>query len=332
MIKPLIETLRLEDIDDSIYFSEKYSEYVSNSRLSLINPEQDGSPEKFFKGLNSNKIYNDSLVFGSAVHELSLQPESFELITEVDRPTAKTGFIADIVYNDSGKLPSDDELINAAIEVNYYKGLLTENKLSKLKSNIETYLIDRAKFENSYNNNKVPIYLDSKSREKLNLCLNALNSNSKIQDLLHPVGILEDPVVGNEKTILLDIEVTPDNRNPVILKLKSKLDNFTIDFDTNTIFVNDIKTTGKLVNEFDEAINKFHYYREIAMYSWLLSLVAEKYYGLKNPTIKGNFLVVSTIPNYYTKVVPMTKKLFKKGFNEFKKLVTLIAKYKNEGW
>ena len=45
------------------YFSEKYSGYVSNSRLSRINPDQDGSPEKFFNGTLG--LYTDSIVFGS---------------------------------------------------------------------------------------------------------------------------------------------------------------------------------------------------------------------------------------------------------------------------
>lgn len=49
-ITPLIDTLRLEKIDDETYFSKKYSNYISNSRLGLINPEQEGSPEKFFAG------------------------------------------------------------------------------------------------------------------------------------------------------------------------------------------------------------------------------------------------------------------------------------------
>ncbi len=332
MIRPLIDTLRMEDIDDDVYFSEKYSGYISNSRLSLINPNQDGSPEKFFDGLSAHKLYLDSLIFGSAVHGLSLQPESYELIDCVDRPTAKTGFIADIVYNKDGIMPTDEQLIEAAVEVDYYHGILTENKMSKLKESITEYLKTRAEFEKDYDFSKVPIYLDPKNREKLNACMVALESNNRIQELLHPKGIITEPVVGNEKTILMDIEVTPEGEDPVILRLKSKLDNFTIDFENNTIYVNDIKTTGKMLNEFDKAIDAFHYFRELAMYSWLLSLVAEKYYGMKDPTIKGNFLVVSTIPNYYTKVVPMTKGLYLKGFNEFKELLTLVAKYKNAGW
>lgn len=63
-ITPLLDTLRLENIDDKVYFSEKYSQYVSNSRLGLINPLQDGSPKKYFEGFASNKIYSDSLIFG----------------------------------------------------------------------------------------------------------------------------------------------------------------------------------------------------------------------------------------------------------------------------
>lgn len=49
-LTPLLDTLRLQKISDEVYFSEKYSGYVSNSRLGLLNPKQDGSPEKFFAG------------------------------------------------------------------------------------------------------------------------------------------------------------------------------------------------------------------------------------------------------------------------------------------
>lgn len=63
------------------------------------------------------------------------------------------------------------------------------------------------------------------------------------------------------------------------------------------------------------------------MYSWLLSLCAKKYYGMDNPTVKGNYLVVSTIPGYYTKVLPMTKKMFEDGWDEFSNLLKLVAKH-----
>ncbi len=62
-ITPLLDTLRLEKIDDAIYFSEKYSGYVSNSRLGLINPRQDGSPDKFFAGFQQSG-FNPSFMLG----------------------------------------------------------------------------------------------------------------------------------------------------------------------------------------------------------------------------------------------------------------------------
>lgn len=58
-----------------------------------------------------------------------------------------------------------------------------------------------------------------------------------------------------------------------VLKFKSKLDNYTIV--GNELTVNDLKTTGKLVNAFDDAISNYRYYREMAIYCYLLSLCAK---------------------------------------------------------
>lgn len=68
------------------------------------------------------------------------------------------------------------------------------------------------------------------------------------------------------------------------------------------------------------------------IYTWLLTLVAKKYYNMENCTAKSNYLVVSTIPDYYTKVFPVTKKDFMKGWNEFKYLLRLVAYYRTQGY
>ena len=295
-----------------------------------MNPDQDGSPNKYFEGFAANKIYSTSLLLGSAVHGLALQPESFQYLPFIQRPTAKVGFIADILVDimiKESRSVTDEDIIAAATEVDYYHGNLNEKQLSDLKDKIRDYAKQRLEFNNDYKGDKVPIFLDPKMGESLGLCLNALNQNNKIQSLLHPEGIIEAPVSENERTILLDVEAKVGDKEPIILRLKSKLDNFTIDTETNVITVNDIKTTGKMVNLFDDAVSTYRYNREMAMYSYLLSLCASKFYGMENPTIKSNFLVVSTIPQYYTKVVPMTRSLFLKGFEEFKKLTKMVAYY-----
>lgn len=333
-ITPLLDTLRLEDIPDAEYFSEKYSNYISNSRLKLIDPNDGGCPADFFEKRPVQR--SDSLRFGSAVHELTLEPEIFMLCDKVDAPTAKAHYMAEYLFDVMKKKgthsPTDKEIIEASDVIDYYKGKMNNKKILELKSKCNQYWLQRFLFEHDYKEDKIPIYLDPKSREKLQSCLASLEKDKAIQDLLKPKGLLQEPITGNEKTILLDVKIEAPDYKPFILKLKSKLDNYSIDLEENTITVNDLKTTGKFIIEFQDAIKRYSYNRELAMYSWLLSLCAKKFYNLDKPTIKGNFLVVETIPNYYTKVVPMTKGLYKSGFAHFSHLLKLVAFYVMNGY
>lgn len=334
-IIPLLDTLRLQKIDDSEYFSEKYNGYISNSRLSLINPEQDNDPEAFFEGLSKHNKYSDALIFGSAVHELVLQPDLFHLCHVVDRPTAKAGFMADELYDIYVKKGdvNDDEVIAASDKIGYYKGSMNKDRIFNLRTSCINYWKSRADYErNRVKAEGDPIYLDPKSRERVTECVTALLENQKIYDLLNPKGLLEQPISENEQAILLDVEVRIPGCDSFILRLKAKLDNYTIDRETNTIIVNDVKTIGKIVSEFQNNFERYHYHRELALYSWLLTLVAKKHYGMEDCTVKSNCLVVSTIPAYYTKVYEVTKSDFNKGWNEFKWLLRLVAHYYNKGY
>lgn len=328
-ITPLLDTLRLEKISDETYFSEKYSNYISNSRLSLINPEQDGSEEKFFEGFKP--IYSSSLSLGSAVHGLSLQPEFYTMCNDCCKPTGKAGFIADKYYPHFKDDNIDKELIyKIAAEIDYYNGILSEKQYSILIEKCLPYWHQRSHFEASYLGSEEVIYLDPKSRETACMCVESLSNNPYVQRLLHPKGLIEDPISENEQAILLDVEINI-NDEKFILRLKSKLDNYTIDKESNVITINDVKTLGRKLELFQSNIDNYHYHRELSMYSWLLSLCAEKFYNMKTPTIRANYLVVSTIPNYCSGVTSMNKEDFRKGWNEFSYLLKLVALavYKN---
>lgn len=323
-----MDTLRLQKISDEVYFSERYANYISNSRLSLINPDQDNDPQAFFEGLSKHSKYSDALIFGSAVHELVLQPELFYLCFDVDRPTSKAGFMADELYNQfKGEDPTDEAIIAASDKIDYYKGKMNDKRIAELRDKCENYWRTRAEYEKTLTDTRTPIYLDPKSRERVQQCVHALGRNKKIQDLLTPSGIIETPASENEQAILLDVRVEVPGVNPFILRLKAKLDNYTVDRETNTIVVNDVKTIGKILSYFEDNFDKFHYHRELAIYSWLLGLCAKEFYEMEECTVKSNCLVVSTIPDYYTKVYEVTKKDFSKGWNEFKNLLRLVAQY-----
>lgn len=324
-ITPIIDSLKLEKIEDSVYFSEKYSNYISNSRLGLM---KSGGPEAFFGGFKS--IFSNSLALGSAVHEVCLQKDLFYICTEINsKPTAKVGAIADIIYDKlKGEIPTSQDICDAAVKIDYFHGILTEKQINSVLEKCIPYWNDRKAFETAYKENKEVIYLDNKTRETALNCINAINNNEYIQNILCPHNDFGEIISENEQAILLDVLVeAPELNAKFILKLKSKLDNYVIDTFTEEIQVNDIKTLGRIVSDFSINIENYGYNREIAMYSFLLSLVAKKYYNLNNPTVKGHYLVVSTIPQYYTKIVPMTKGMFIEGFKEFKMLLEKVAYY-----
>lgn len=324
---PLLDTLKLEKISDDIYFSKKYSNYISNSRLGLLNPKQDGSPEKFFEGF-VNQGYVESFSLGSAVHELVLQPEYFELAPDLNKPTAKLGAMADELYPVFENITTED-IIKASNKVGYYQNKITSEKIANILEKCKDYWNNRKNYKH---NDKEQIFLDLKSRNTVQSCVDALNNNQYVQNLLHPKGIIQDPISENELAILLDIKaICPDGKE-IIVKLKSKLDNFTIDFDNNILTVNDIKTIGKILSELDTNIIRYRYSREFAMYIYLIKLCAEKFYNMNNPIIKANYLAVSTIPNYYSKVRAVNKKEIMEGFHEFSTLLryaVYLMVYKN---
>lgn len=261
-IIPLLDTLRLQKISDEVYFSEKYKGYVSNSRLGLINPQQGGSPEKFFEGFKSE--YSSSLEIGSAVHELVLQPDLFVLEENTQKPTAKLGAMADALYSvflTNGKVTKED-VIEASIKVNYYRDKITDTRYKEVIEKCTPYWNFRKSLDTSETRDR--IFLDHKSTEIVKSCVESISSNNKITELLHPKGIVEDPISENEQAILLDVKVICPNGKEFILRLKAKLDNYTIDKETNTITVNDVKTISRFVNEIDGNIERFHYSRELA--------------------------------------------------------------------
>ena len=322
-IQPIIETLQLCKIPDSIYFN-KYSNYISNSRLGLI---KTGGPEAFFAGFKP--IYSSSLDLGSAVHCSCLQSDLFIICEEVDKPTAKLGVLSDKIYKElKGEIPTPEQICKVASEIDYYHGLLTEKQIKNILEKCTPYWMSRRQFEASYVGDREVIYLDKKTRQTAQNCILALKNNRNVQDILYPKSEFGNIISENEQAILLDILVEiPELNAKFILKLKSKLDNYIINEMENEIQVNDIKTLGRVLSEFNLNIERYGYNREISFYSYLLSLVAKKYYNLDNPIVKGHYLVVSTIPNYYTKVIPMTKKMFAEGFSEFKNLLKQVAYY-----
>lgn len=259
-ITPLLDSLKLEDIDDDIYFRDYKKEYISNSRLGKLVKE---GVEAFFK--NEPSPYNPSFETGSLIHQQVLQPESFEVIEGVFKPTAKAGLMADALYKADGTFPTNDEIKAQSYIIGYYKDKLTPTRIIEFRNRAEPYWRDRFIYETNNpfkEGDKKRIYTDQRNFELLTNCLKTLSENSEIQKLLHPSGIVEEPIIGNEKTILMDIQMEIPDYEPRIYKLKAKLDNFSINTEESIITVNDLKTTSRPAIQFDPTF--FSYQRELS--------------------------------------------------------------------
>lgn len=328
-LEPLYETLAFRDMSDEEYFSSEYCEYVSNSKLSLINPDQGGSFEKFEEGF---KASSDSLLLGSAVHELILQPEEFELNEQVDRPTAKMGMMADYLYPIfmMKKEVTYDDVIEASDNVGYYKGKMTPEKVDNVINSCTDYwtlrVINDVKVPE---NRKEQIYLDPKAREKCKACVQSLMENQDIQKLLHPEGIFEEPISMNEAALFINFKATDtETGHSVILKFKAKLDNFTVDLENNALVLNDLKTTGHYLSHFRESMDNYHYWRQMGAYSWLMKAWCMKNYNMPSvDSLRANMLVVSTIPDFRSGVFRVDKEKLVEGWREYVKLMKLVAEY-----
>lgn len=327
-IELIPNSIQYIQMDDERYFSEEFSNCISNSKLALINPDQGGSKEKYISGLG--KSCSDSLVFGSAVHELVLQPNDFYLDDSVDRPTSKLGFVADDLYKKysaNGTITKKD-VIESCKTIGYYANTIesNEDKIAFVIDSCLPYIVERYNIEKD--SETIPIFLDEKSRVKCLECVSKLQSDVNIQNLLHP----KDSLALNEAALFIDFKATDtETGKSVTLRIKGKLDNFTVNPDNGKIILNDLKTTGHLLKDFAGSFKKFHYSRQMALYILMLKEYARKYHFIKEPSsITANMLIVSTIAGYFTGVYKVTKEEIQEGFKEFIKLLKLAAEVELE--
>lgn len=334
-IEILSDTCKFEKIDDATYFSKQYSDYVSNSRLNLIDPRKDGSPEKYFKGF-TDSVNAPCFLQGTAVHVMTLQEDLFELYNDLFLPNGQIGFIADECYElvKHGKELTHEQFKEKLLKYNYYKGLVPPAVYTKAWNNVNEYIKQRKMIPDFNEAGQERLFLTKKIYDVASSCILSIKNNRDIQSLLHPTGLLGDKLLSvNENAILLNIVITFPNGDTQELKLKSKLDNFTLDELTQKVIINDVKTTSGLCSDFAQNYIKWGYYREFGMYNIMLSQVMKTKFNLPKYNIEANALVVETTTNTHDSCVyPVPLDSIKHGVKEFSYLVKLVAFYTKYGY
>ena len=335
-IVPVSSSVRNVEMDDATYFSNKYSKYISNSRLKWIDPEANGSPQLF---KSPPRIVTSSLETGSSVHEILLQPEEFELAPKFNKPTAKLGKVIEEVYKFRKQNLSIYQSIRKACEkVEYYVNQIDKKILYIIQKGY-VYYLSRYAYEKQ-NTSKTQIFLSDSDYETVSNCLQSCYDNRKLMNLLYPTTLFGDKIESHcEDAFFIDFVVTYKKRHCTTLQFKLKADNWTIDYDEKIVTLNDLKTTSTPVQWFMNpeygSMAKYRYDRQMAAYSSVLWHYCIRHFGVckkQGWDLKANMLVVQTTPPYTSACFPVGRDLLKQGRIQFEQLMKRVAYYEIFGY
>lgn len=310
-------SIKRDKISDAEYFSEKYSDYISNSRLKLINPSQDGNPLKYKNGFSNDA--SRSLILGTAIHQLYLEREEFYLVPHINKPSSKLGLVIDSIYKYRLRGHSiDDAIMLACKEVNYYSDSISPKRIKTIiKSGLEYYYNLKSIIDDN------AVILSERDRLVCEKCLNNLNVNEQINRLMFP----EDSEFYNEDAFFATFKAQYNDKE-VDLKFKMKIDNWSINQETFKIRLNDLKTTGHMLGQFREkSIIGYHYGRQIAAYLYILLEYCKKTYDYDDMfwTYESNIVAVETSGNNEVGIFRIFPDELHKGIKEFYNLLKMVA-------
>jgi hypothetical protein len=317
-LKWIPASAKSEDITDEQYFQEEpWSEYISNSKLNLVDPSTGGDYSLFLKSFQ-NKRRSKAFQTGTIVHSLLLQENNYG-ISDVMAPSGKLGAL---VY-DCFKLRARNNItiidaINTVVKYHDYYGGKPYILRGKGKKGGSTVLMTAIRNGLAYYQHlrlyKERDFILNSDEVKVTLgCLESLKANDKAMEVLFPAD--PDILRFNEMAVAVDVQME-DRR----FTLKIKIDNWTLDIKNKTATLNDLKTSGvglqNFVNGYWEfyptdtedikiyhpgSFSKYKYYRQLAMYAKVLSLYIEKEYSFK-PLMYVNIVGVETKDPYWSEV------------------------------
>tara|TARA_R110000868_G_scaffold156695_1_gene383701 strand:- start:8966 stop:10027 length:1062 start_codon:yes stop_codon:yes gene_type:complete len=276
---------------------------ISNSSLRYLNKEEGGSIKRFqnFFLDNTDEEEYKHLTVGQLIHKYIDKPDLF-IVAEVDKPTdmmclwvneviklVNTNQFEQIEVLDTILLSLEDAIVQAHKNTGVYSNMKKEDKILE-KFNTEA----KAYYDFITNPDNKGKELLTKEQKKLfdNIIPN-LKQNTDIyrflfQELFSPNCRIES-----------EFEISSYIRG---YQVKCKMDKIIIDYDNKTIWIIDPKTTSKPINNFNQSIEKYHYYRQqqfykIAVMNHYTDLITDGY------TVKFRFIAMETITPYECKLI-----------------------------
>ena len=256
-------TLTGSDELTQFYNKKFYFSYSSINKLLF-------SPRAFYSHyvLNQREDSTDAhLVTGRVLHCLLLEEQNYDkyFITMASRiPSESSKKIIDMIFkyhctigNDSLNLDDySDEIISHLLLINLHQSLKTdEQRLAKVLTE------ENKDYFTFLKNSQGKTVVDQITLDGCKESIEVLRHSDSVRALLQLDRSQEDEhiTIYNELPLEIDVDHLP-------FGFKGILDNVVIDSESKTIFINDLKTTGKNLADFPDAVKFYKYWIQAVVY------------------------------------------------------------------
>ena len=250
--------------------------------------------------------YGKHLLEGIIIHYLVLENKGFDdkfLVLSDNLPSDTNRAVADYCFemykqkDDTTLILSDfrDEILEHLVEINKHQslkdtkdGLGDDKRIAKIA---DQRTLDYFEFLKKKEGRTI---IDSALLDKCTRRADIVKANTQMRELLGLDLVSDGRTYGVYNELDLDIKAVEGEH----FGYKGIIDNLVVDVQNKTIRINDFKTTGKSLTNFEEAVEYWNYWLQAAMYVKLvksfLSAVIDEHW-----TIEFRFIVFDKYDQLY---------------------------------
>lgn len=258
-------TISYSDELEQFYKSDFYFSYSSINKLLY-------SPAAFYKHyiLNQREDMVDAhLVAGKVVHCLLLEPDKFNdefIVIPSNLPKDNNRLLVDEVFKVFQSQPDTDltladfpdSIINVLLGINLHQSLKNdEGRIAKMVTEQNTQYFEFLKVKQG------KTIVDQTTLDTAKESVELLRQHATVRSLLQLDNDRDENIkIYNEEGVQL-------KSSKYKFGFKGILDNVVMDYNTKTIFINDLKTTGKAIQDFPDSVQYYKYWIQAVMYKQL---------------------------------------------------------------
>ena len=302
---------------DNFYKKEFNFSYSSINKLLF-------SPRMFYNHyvLKQKEDSTDShLVIGRVLHCLLLEPANFDnqfAVMTSKIPSENNKKIIDNIFrnylvNQNNTLTLEDyskDILTHLLTINLHQSLKTDQqRLDKILTDENNEYFEFLKLSLG------KTVIDQTILDNCKMSLDVIKANDDVRALLQLDKIQED----DEIEVYNELIVSMSDKN-LPFGFKGVLDNVVVDHNSKTIFINDLKTSGKSIQDFPESVDYYKYWIQGTIY---VMLASEKFLKDKQDwNVQLTFIVIDK----YNQVYPyqVSSESLNKWKIDFEKIITQI--------